>query len=92
MRTSDSSISTASYYVNITNESAASARAIVLADCVRIVAANMAAALNEMSDFWLLRLLLILFGYSSVLLPGYLIVRLVRRKWQGNSARAHFEA
>lgn len=43
-------------------------------------------ALFEMSDFWLLRLVLILCGYASVLLPGYLLVRLVRRKWTSEKA------
>ncbi|KAI6230182.1 Adenosine 3'-phospho 5'-phosphosulfate transporter 1 [Aphelenchoides fujianensis] len=39
-------------------------------------------ALINPDDFWLLRLTLILCGYASVLVPGYLLVQLVRRKWK----------
>lgn len=37
-----------------------------------------------LDDFWLLRLTLILLGYASVLIPGYLFVKYIKYKWQEN--------
>ncbi|CAD5231695.1 unnamed protein product [Bursaphelenchus xylophilus] len=36
-------------------------------------------------DFWLFRLLLIVLGYASVMVPGYFLVKFVERKWKNES-------
>jgi hypothetical protein len=40
-------------------------------------------ALINSNDFWLVRLLFIFLGYGSVLVPVYLFVQFVKRRWQG---------
>jgi len=37
------------------------------------------AELGHWTDFWLLRLLLNLAGYATVIIPGYLFIRYVRK-------------
>ena len=34
-------------------------------------------------DYWPLRLLFLLLGYATVVLPAYLVVRIVRKRYNG---------
>ena len=35
--------------------------------------------LEDWTDFWLLRLLLNLAGYATIIVPGYLLIRYIRK-------------